>query len=590
VIYARACCGGRLIGYNGSMENSTFRHILIWGVVLGLAAAGLPGFAAELGGISVTIHEPSLKVPLPCRAWVSVAGKRLFQPGPESCTPYARDRSFSCDGSFVIEVPAGKATIHVERGKEYRPVDKEVVVKPSQTTNVDITLERWVNMAKEGWYSADMHCHFGLGDLRILKQLALADDINFEPLLTLWNHQTKTPAGSWPSWPGGSSIQADMTHVVTFRNQEIERIGGEAFESTGALLMFGLTKPVEMPPGNSRYPCDAVLGRAAKETSPDCIIDTDKPIWGENVVGVALGLFDSVQVCHNHYHREATAPIGWGMAGAQIEEEQNEGPSTSLGTPARAGPNGPDRVLGGQDELFHRTNSTYYRFLNCGFRLAATGGSAMGVMPVPLGYSRTYAKLDGPLTEANYLAAIRTGRTFATSGPILILTADPSLSGAGDCGSEIRYSTATSKPIRIEAKLRSIQPIDSLELVSNGKVIKSVNLKDRPPSPALEESIVLAFEPRRSGWVAARAIFTSPDGHLRQAHTSPVYITLDGKPTASKTDAEYMIRWIDRLLQVTDKPGRYKTDTERSQVQAFYQQARQKYQDIARKAAEFWGD
>jgi len=563
-------------------------------VIFSMAVLGcLPVLGGQTGDISVSIHEPGSKAPLPCRAWVSVAGKRLFQPATEACTPYARDRSFSCDGSFVIEAPAGNAIVHIERGKEYRPVDKEVVVQPNQTTNADITLERWVNMAKEGWYSADMHCHFGLGDLRVLKQLTLADDINFEPVSTLWNHQRGNPPnGAWPDSLTDFSVHADATHVVTFRNQEIERIGGEAFESTGALLMFGLAKPVEMPAGNSRYPCDAVLGRAAKEASPECIIDTDKPIWGENVVGMALGLFDSVQLCHNHYHRETTARIGWGMAGADIEEEQKEGPSTSLGTPARAGPNGPDRVLGGQDELFLRTNSTYYRFLNCGFRLAATGGSAMGVMAVPLGYSRTYAKLDGPLTEANYLAAIHAGRTFATSGPMLILTAD-----GLDCGSEIRYSTATGKPIRIETRLRSIQPIDSLELIANGKVIKNVNLKDRPPSPVLrkesrglEESIVLAFEPRRSGWVAARAIFTAPDGRLRQAHTSPIYITVDGKPTASKIDAEYMIRWIDRLVQVADKPGRYKSDTERSQVQALYRQARQKYQDIARQAAESWGD
>jgi len=549
------------------MENSTFRHIWIWGAALGLAA-GLPARAGEVGRVSVSIHQSGSEAPLPCRAWVSAAGQRLFQPKTATCTPYAKDRSFSCDGSFIIEVPAGTAVVHIERGNEYRPVEKEVLVQPNQTTNMDITLERWVNMAREGWYSADIHCHFGLGNVRVLKQLALADDINFEPLLTLWNHQTKPPAdGSWPSWPSGSSIQADATHIVTFRNQEIERIGGEAFESTGALLMFGLTKPVEMPPGNSRYPCDAVLGRAAKETSPACIIDTDKPIWGENVVGVALGLFDSVQVCHNHYHREATLQmgrVGWGMASAEIEE---------------------DRKDWAQDDLFHRTNSTYYRFLNCGFRLAATGGSAMGVMAVPLGYSRTYAKLDGPLTEANYLAAIRAGRTFATSGPMLILTA----SGL-DCGSQIAYSMSATKPISLRAELRSIQPIDSLEIIANGKVIKTVSLKGKSASPLIEESVALAFEPRRSGWVAARAIFTAPDGHLRQAHTSPVYIAVDGKPTASRTDAEYMIRWIDRLVQVAEKPGRYKTDAERSQVQEVYRQARQKYQDIARQAAESWGD
>jgi len=260
------------------------------------------------------------------------------------------------------------------------------------------------------------------------------------------------------------------------------------------------------------------------------------------------------------------------MAGADIEDEQR---------------------VWGEDELFHRTNSTYYRFLNCGFKLAATGGSAMGVMPVPLGYSRTYAKLDGPLTEANYLDAIHAGRTFATSGPILILTAD-----ALGCGSEIRYSMNASKPavrvagkpISVRAELRSIQPVDSLELIANAKVIKKLDLKNRSPSPVLEESIVSAFESQRSGWVAARAIFTGPDGHLRQAHTSPVYITVDGKPAASKTEAEYMIRWIDHLLQIAEKPGRYQSDAERAEVQAVFQEAKRKYEDIARKAEELWGD
>ena len=523
---------------------------------------------ADIGTLSVSVHEPNSKTPLPCRAWLNVGSERVFSPITESCTPYNKDRSFSCDGHFIIKVPPGKATIHVERGKEYWPVDKEVVVHKDQTTKVDITLRRWVNMCKEGWYSADMHCHFGVNDPRVLKQLARADDVNYEPILTLWNHQrNKTSDKAWPDWTEGPSVYADAAHLVTLRNQEIERIGGEPFESIGALQMFGLTKPVEMPLRNSTYPCDAVLGQIAKETSPECVIDTDKPIWGENVVGVALGLFDSVQVCHNHYHRESTlrsGRLGWGMAAVDIEEGQE-----SLD----------------QDELFHRTNMTYYRFLNCGFKLAATGGSAMGVMPVPLGYNRTYAKLDGPLTEANYLKAVRASRTSATSGPILILTAD-----GLDSGAEIHYRTARSRPVLIKAELRSIQPVDSLELIANGKVIKKINLRDRLPLPLLKETTAMEFRPRRSGWVAARAIFNSNDGHLRQAHTSPVYITVDGKLTASKRDAEHMILWIDRLLDISKKPGRYQSGSERTEVQVIFQKARQIYEKIARRAVELWAE
>ena len=63
--------------------------------------------------------------PLHCRAWVEVGGERLFRPSaPASCTPYPRDRSFSCDGNFTIDIPGDRALIHVERGKEYRPVNR----------------------------------------------------------------------------------------------------------------------------------------------------------------------------------------------------------------------------------------------------------------------------------------------------------------------------------------------------------------------------------------------------------------------------------------------------------------------------------
>ena len=50
--------------------------------------------------------------------------KRYFEPNDESCIPYGRDRSFSCNGTFTIEVPAGQVIVHVERGKEYLPVDR----------------------------------------------------------------------------------------------------------------------------------------------------------------------------------------------------------------------------------------------------------------------------------------------------------------------------------------------------------------------------------------------------------------------------------------------------------------------------------
>jgi len=534
-----------------------------WFLVLIAMAAFGSAAAAEVpvGTISVTVWEAGRDEPLPCRAWVQAGGRRCFEPSDKSCIPYARDRSFSCNGRFTIDVPAGKAVVHVERGKEYRPIDREIVVEENGTAKLDIELLRWVNMASQGWYSSDMHVHFGADNLATLEQLALADDVNWLPAFTYWNDFHE----DWPHWSQGPSVFADKTHLVTLANEEIERIGGEPFHSIGALFIFGLTKPVYVPRHDHQYPCDAMLARIAKKTTPHCVIDTDKPTWGENVVTMALGLFDSVQVCHNHYHRDNDLPMCCGMAGADIEEAQR---------------------AWGPDELFLRTNMIYYRWLNCGFKLAVSGGAAMGVMPVPLGYSRTYARLDGPLTEENYLRAIRAGRTFATSGPMLTMTAD-----GRDVGTTFSVSSSPPTTLRFTTELRSIDPIESLELVQDGRAIRQVDLSGRPTGRAvLREVLKTKVTPVRSGWVAARAIYRAPTGRLRQAHTSPVYFTVDDKPTASRRDAEYMIRWIDRLGEVSNEPDRYQSQPDRAEVQQVFREARQVYERIARTAVKAWGD
>ncbi len=516
--------------------------------------------AADTGTLKVTVREAGGEAPLPCRAWVDAGEQRLFEPASASCTPYKRDRSFSCDGSFEIAVPAGPANVHVERGKEYLPVDRPVTIQAGETAELKVELERWIDMKADGWYSADLHVHFGKDDLRVLRQLALADDVNWLPAFSYWNDFHE----DWPAWPEGRSVSAGGHHLVTLANEEIERIGGEPFESVGALFIFGLDRPVYVERHDHQYPPDAALARIAKRTSPGCIIDTDKPLWAENVVTMGLGLFDTVQVCHNHYHREKTIPVGWGMVGSDIEEQSGEW---------------------GDDELFVRTNMIYYRWLNCGFRLAVTGGSAIGVMPVPLGYNRTYAKLDGELTEASYIAAIRAGRTFATSGPMLTLSVD-----GHEVGSTIEIAGANDTSLRASVDLRSIEPIDTLDLVQNGRVVHVEQMSEKKPKPVLKHTSRVSVRPTRSGWVAARAVYRAPDGRLREAHTSPVYVTVDGKPTASKRDAEYMIRWIDRILQVSEKPGRYQSDGDRAEAQALFREARRAYEKIAQTATEVWGD
>jgi hypothetical protein len=513
------------------------------------------------GVIRAEVVDAATAGPVPCRAWVEAGGERLYQPRSPGCVPYRKDESFSCGGSFEIEAPAGEVLVHVERGKEYRPVETRVNVVAGATTEVAIELRRWIHVAAEGWYSVDFHCHFGVGDVSVVKQQALADDVNVLPILSLWNqHQP-----DWPFPPDQAVVAADATHIVTRRNQEIERIGGDAFESLGAPLMHGLTRPVCIPDITERYPPDLVVLREAKGESPRSVIDCDKPIWAENAVGMAFGLFDAVQLCHNHYHRRDDIPVCCGMAGLLLDPSQRED--------------------WGEAELFWRTNAAYYRFLNCGFRLAATGGSAMGVMSVPLGYNRTYVRVAGPLTEANVLEAVRAGRTFATSGPMLLLTVD-----GRSVGETIALDSHGDRTLAVRAEVRSIQPIDKIEIVQNGDVIKSVDLSGRAVDGVLREVATCEISPKRSGWVAARAIFPGPGAVPRQAHTSPVYVIVDHKPIVFKRDVEQMIRWIDGLLAVSNRPDRYASDEQRAAAQVMFRAAREKYEAILAAADRASGD
>jgi hypothetical protein len=306
-----------------------------------------------------------------------------------------------------------------------------------------------------------------------------------------------------------------------------------------------------------------MLSQQVKAQSPGCIIDMDKPNWGENVIGAALGQFNAAQRCHNHYHRSSNLSACCGMAEFPAAEEGGEG----------------------KKDLFNLTNDIYYAFLNCGFKLSATGGSAMGVMPLPLGYNRTYVKLTGPLTEANFLNAVRQGRTFATSGPMLFITAN-----GKTCGNTIDCSTEKNDSVLIKVELKSINLIDVLELIHNGKVIKKISLEKKNPDPVLLENFSFKLKPLRSGWITARALFRKDNKYLRQAHTSPIYINLDNKPIAFKEDANFMIEWIKRIVRVNQKKERYVSDEQRNKVKTIFYKAQGIYDSIRENAIHYWGD
>ncbi len=539
-------------------------------VITLLATSGLSSLEAEdTHLLSVRIVDEDGNI-TPARAWVDADKKRLFHPSsPKTATPYERDRSFSCEGKFTMNVPIGKVVIHVEKGKEFFPVDQAVTIGEERLVETTITMKRWIDMPTRGWYSGDLHVHLGHDDPGILRQLSLADDVHLVPAFTYWlRGRGEKWNDDWPDKSYTTSIRIDDRHLITRNNIEIERINKASIPGgfLGATFLYNLNSPVSVKQHGEHFPIDATLCRIARRGSPNAVFDCDKPSWAGTAISAALGTLDTVQVCHNHYHRAATISGGWGMIGPLTPGESN---------------------AADDDSLFHRTNALYYRLLNCGFRLGVSGGSAIGVMPVATGQHRVYAMIEEPFTADKFWKATKAGQSFATSGPMIELT----VNGKG-IGSTLSRESKSSTPIVCEARVHSIDPLESLQIIYNGRVATTLDLVGkRKGNEVIREHLRCELMPKRSGWVAARAYFRAPDGRLRQGHTSPVYLAVDEKPAAFSVDANYMLRWV-AVLEIIAKsnPERFPSPSIQADVLSVYEEARTKYQEVLSASQQFWGD
>jgi len=222
------------------------------------------------------------------------------------------------------------------------------------------------------------------------------------------------------------------------------------------------------------------------------------------------------------------------------------------------------------------TAHVWYRALNCGFRLPAGAGTdAMAnfaSLRGPVGMNRVYVHTGGAITRRAALDSLRAGRTFATNGPLLELSV-----GGRAIGQALELPTGT-RGVEARVRLRSNVPIDHLELIGNGRVVASVPLAGQ--RTRTDTSIRLPVE--GSGWVLLRAwsdkaMYPVLDLYP-YATTSPVYLTVGGVPARSGEDADYFIRWIDRLTAYAAASKDWNSDAERDAALGMMHRAREEFE------------
>jgi hypothetical protein len=116
-------------------------------------------------------------------------------------------------------------------------------------------------------------------------------------------------------------------------------------------------------------------------------------------------------------------------------------------------------------------------------------------------------------------------------------------------------------------------PLGRVELVYNGSIVVTGQLSPDRLRGTIEQPVKL----ERSGWLSFRAF---GDGQS-QAHTSPIYVEVAGKPTAARADAEYFLQWIERLEAKLKERGRVPKPELREHVDGQLNAARAFYRKIA---------
>jgi hypothetical protein len=221
----------------------------------------------------------------------------------------------------------------------------------------------------------------------------------------------------------------------------------------------------------------------------------------------------------------------------------------------------------------------YYRLLNAGFRIPATGGtdnfSDVWLDPPP-GSDRTFAHLTGPLNMQNWMDAIKRGRTFFSTGPLLMLTVD-----GREPGDEIVLAAAAPAAMRVKADVTSIVPVDTLEILVNGEVVQTVRATD-PLRVSFDGPIAVPL----GGWVAARA--TGPKSKYigddyAFAQTSPVYVVRGGQKYLKVEDVQFLLQTIDAIWTRVER-SRWRSDADRDAFKASVDKARAVYQKLAAEA------
>ena len=528
--------GRRIAFVSNETGNVSLRVVTVPGGAVQTVVAAQKKYLRPRGTLRLRVTGAS-GAPMPARLSVTGADGRGWAPDDvwrHADDGFDRNRRpfeityFHAMGPATLSLPAGKYTVLATRGLEFGPVTRTVEVTAGATATADLRLSRLMDLPGRGWWSGDLHVHMNYGgayrnDPARLRAQAEAEDVHVVENLIVNKEQRIPDLARFAGAPDPVS-----TAVTLVKHDEEYHTSW--WGHTGHL---GMTENLILP-NYAGY-----ANTAAASLFPDNATIIDMAHAQGGVSGYV-----------HPFDPPPPDPGGADPITSALPVDVALGKADYL------------EIVGFSD---HRTTAeVWYRLLNAGFRLPAGAGTdAMAnfaSLRGPVGMNRVFVRSGATLDYRAWLGALKAGRTFATNGPLLSFTLE-----GHDVGDEIRLADGAHR-LAAKVGLRSIVPVERLEIVSNGAVVATIPLD----ATGTRADATVPVSVDQSAWLTLRAWSSGATEPILDVYpfatTSPIYVTVGGRPIRNAEDARYFAAWIARVEEAAAAHPGWNDDQERAEV------------------------
>jgi hypothetical protein len=429
-------------------------------------------------------------------AWFEDYSADYVNQGTHKCT--------YIQGETTINLPHGKVYLEVSKGFEIAPVRKVIDVSP-ETEVITLEIEKALHWREKGWVSADTHVHFLSPSTALLE--GSAEGVNIINLLASQWGELMTNVGDFDGKTtfGSKSSGGDGEYIV--------RVGTENRQHVmGHISLLGYQGNI-IAPMTTGGPDEAALG------DPIEILLTEWAMQCKKQNGIVI-----LPHFPNPRLENAASIISGGIDGVEMTSWEN--------------------LYEGIDPY---SLTDWYRYLNCGYFVAAVGGTDKMTAATAVGTVRTYAKIadNQEFTYDEWKESIRHGHTFVSYGPLLEFSVE-----GKPAGSEISMA-ANGGIVNIGWEAASVTiPMSRVELIVNGEVKESVAVSDWNGKGNW------SYKVTRSSWIALLVRGHYPDKpEIIVAHTSPVMIRVKDSVMLAAADAMTILDQIEGAMAYLDTIG-----------------------------------